>query len=293
MIPVHNGERYLAEAIASVLAQTAPPLECIVVDDGSADASADIARGFGTAVTYLRQDPRRGVSCARNLGARRARGELVAFLDHDDVWLPAKLERQTALLQREAATLALCAVEVVDAGGAARGTKRLVSDDLIAGMLLFDGSETVSASSTGLFHRAALLALGGFDEQLSTSADWDLLMRVLLGGRLAYLDETLVRYRRHDANMSHAIAPMERDMRRAFAKTFADPALPAGLLRRRREAYGRLYRMLAGSYRDSGEWPAVVRTLGTAALYDPGIIAELLRRPRAHRPAGSAASPPR
>jgi glycosyltransferase involved in cell wall biosynthesis len=290
VIPVHNGELYLAEAVASVLAQTAPVLECIVVDDGSTDASAEIARGFGDAVTYLRQTPRRGVSAARNRGVAQARGELVAFLDHDDVWRPAKLERQTALLEQQSATLVLCGVEVIDRHGAPLGTRRLASADLMAGMLLFNGTETVSASSTGLFDRAALVALGGFDERLGMSADWDVLMRVLLGGRLAYVDEPLVQYRRHDTNMSRQVAPMEHDMRLAFAKTFADPRLPEPLRRRRREAYGRLFRMLAGSYRDSGRRRDALRTLARSAAYDPAVIRELIGRRPGRRPPGSAAS---
>src|SRR5947209_2263946 len=97
VIPVRNGAEYIADAIRSVLDQTAPPLECLVIDDGSTDATPEIVRSFGTRVAYVCQS-HAGVSAARNHGARRARGELVAFLDHDDVWLPTKLERQVEAL---------------------------------------------------------------------------------------------------------------------------------------------------------------------------------------------------
>ena len=95
IVPVFNGERYLAEAIASVHAQTSPPLEIIVVDDGSTDRTAEIARSFGAPVRLVGQD-HRGVSATRNHGARVARGALLAFLDADDLYLPHKLARQLA-----------------------------------------------------------------------------------------------------------------------------------------------------------------------------------------------------
>jgi glycosyltransferase involved in cell wall biosynthesis len=277
VIPVFNGARYLPEAIRSALGQSHRPVECIVVDDGSTDATPQTIEQFGRDVTYVRQE-RAGVSVARNRGAALAGGELVAFLDHDDAWLPNKLERQVELLASSPACMALCAMSIVDAQGHVRATKHLrAREDLLTGMLLFDGTETVSCSSTGVIERAALLACGGFDPALSTSADWDLLVRMLLAGPVAYVDEPLVLYRLHDANMSRSVRAMERDMRHAFDKAFADRRLPADLYRRRRRAYARLYRMLAGSYRDSGDTPAALRTLGMALLRDPTIPAELVR----------------
>ena len=95
VMPVHNGERFLAEAIDSVLDQTYPHREIVVVDDGSVDRSAEIARS--RPVRYLRQ-ANRGVAAARNAGLAVARGDFIAFLDQDDTWLPHKLEAQLAFL---------------------------------------------------------------------------------------------------------------------------------------------------------------------------------------------------
>lgn len=95
IVPVFNGERFLAEALESILRQTRPPDEIIVVDDGSRDDSGGIARGFGDAIRYMRQD-NAGPAAARNAGVALAGGDFLAFLDADDVWLPAKLERQLA-----------------------------------------------------------------------------------------------------------------------------------------------------------------------------------------------------
>lgn len=277
VIPVFNGASYLAEAIRSALSQSHPPVECIVVDDGSTDATPDTIRDFGRAVTHVRQN-QAGVSAARNRGAQMARGDLVAFLDHDDIWLPTKLERQVDRLRRAESRLALCAVSIIDADGHVLGTKRLrAKEDLLTGMLMFDGTDTVSCSSTGVVRREALLACGGFDPTLSISADWDLLFRMLLIGGIEYVDDPLVLYRVHDANMSRSMNAMERDMRRAFDKAFADPHLPARLRRRRRPAYARLNRMLAASYRDSGETLSAWRTLAMAVRDDPTIATEVVQ----------------
>jgi glycosyltransferase involved in cell wall biosynthesis len=95
VIPVYNGEQYLREAIESVLGQDYRPIQLIVVDDGSTDRSADIARSFGSDVHY-RFQPNRGIGAARNTGTELARGSFLAFLDADDVWMPGKLTRQMA-----------------------------------------------------------------------------------------------------------------------------------------------------------------------------------------------------
>src|SRR5438552_10684660 len=96
IMPVYNGERYLAAAIRSVLAQTYTAAEVIVVDDGSTDDSAEIVHKFGTAVRYESQLHRGSPDASRNRGVELARGEYLAFLDQDDLWTNNKLELQVA-----------------------------------------------------------------------------------------------------------------------------------------------------------------------------------------------------
>ena len=95
IVPVFNGERYLREAIQSILAQHCPASEVIVIDDGSTDESAQLARGFGAPVRVISQS-NRGPGAARNAGVRESTGEFLAFLDADDIWRPSKLTRQAA-----------------------------------------------------------------------------------------------------------------------------------------------------------------------------------------------------
>lgn len=95
IVPVYNGERFLAEALDSVLAQSSAPYEIIVVDDGSTDGTPEVAARYRERVRYLRQD-NAGPAAARNAGLMRAGGEVMAFLDADDLWHPDKLARQAA-----------------------------------------------------------------------------------------------------------------------------------------------------------------------------------------------------
>ena len=94
VIPAYNAEKYIARTLNSVLSQTVPVCEIIVVDDGSTDATAEVVRSFGEAVTLIQQ-PNAGVSAARNTGIQAAKGDWIAFLDADDEWLPEKIALQT------------------------------------------------------------------------------------------------------------------------------------------------------------------------------------------------------
>ena len=100
VMPVYNGEPYLVEAVESVLAQSYRPLELILVDDGSTDGSAELARRFGTALRYEYQ-ANAGQGAARNRGIQLARGPLLAFLDNDDYWSTEKLALQVAALAND------------------------------------------------------------------------------------------------------------------------------------------------------------------------------------------------
>ncbi|MEA2268531.1 MAG: hypothetical protein QOC64_1141, partial [Solirubrobacteraceae bacterium] len=250
VIPVFNGEAFVADAVDSVLGQTHAPAECIVVDDGSTDATAEVVARFGDAVRLIRQR-NAGVSAARNRGAAAATGRYVAFLDADDAWAPAKLERQLAATARlPEPGLVLCDLELFDeATGATLGRAAMQPGPrTLLDMVLFEGVETVSCSSTALLPRALFERMGGFDAALSMSADWDFLASALLTAPVASVPEALVRYRVHGANMSRNVALLERDMTHAFAKLFARTDLPDDVRRSRRRAEANLHRMLAGSY---------------------------------------------
>lgn len=98
IIPVYNAEKYLADAVESVLQQTVQPAEIILVDDGSTDSSVEVAEKFIPHVILIRQK-NKGISGARNTGIRHSKGDILAFIDNDDIWPPDHIEKLSALLQ--------------------------------------------------------------------------------------------------------------------------------------------------------------------------------------------------
>lgn len=100
IVPVYNGEAFIAQAIESILAQEYEPLEIIVVDDGSTDQTAAVVQQFGARVQYHAQ-ANSGSSAARNCGVGLAQGAWLAFLDADDLWTPGKLQKQTTIMQKD------------------------------------------------------------------------------------------------------------------------------------------------------------------------------------------------
>jgi glycosyltransferase involved in cell wall biosynthesis len=278
IIPAHNADRYLADAIDSALAQTYPGIECIVVDDGSTDRTSIIASAYGERIRVIRQE-QHGVSAARNRGAAEARGGLLAFLDADDRWLPERIERQVRELNTGDGTeAAVCATRVVDASlntlGVIRQNPRVTVRDL-----LLCRANLVSVSSNLLVTRRAFDEIGGFDERLSTSADWKFMYQLVTRGRLAVLPDSLVEYRLHDTNMSSNVERFGSDMFRAFGQIFDPARRQPGVASLERRAYANLHRMLAGSYFVDGSIGPFLRHAWSAVCTHPSVLTYFLALP--------------
>jgi glycosyltransferase involved in cell wall biosynthesis len=261
VIPVHNGERFIAEAVASVLAQTYEPLECVVVDDGSADQTRGIVSSFGASVSYLRQ-PHRGSAAARNAGATAARGQFLAFLDADDIWKPTKIERQMeVLLGSPDLGLVYCSFELIDEEGRHLGVAPCPEPDDVLRNVLLNESASIGLGSTSVVRRQVFDAVGRFDERLSRGCDADLAWRLAAQYPIAAVREPLVGYRQHPAQLHRDVEPWERDwqlvLRTAFSSTLLPPeiqalerrarfnlAFTAAYLRRRDNRVGALARVL-------------------------------------------------
>ncbi len=189
VLPVRNGEAFLAEAIESVLAQTLGDLELIVVDDGSTDESAEIANRFPR-VTVLRQEPL-GLVAALNHGIAQSSAPYVARMDADDIALPERLERQVAFLAANPrAGLVACGVEVIDGE-----TMLLPGEDAALRRRLLLRNPFTHGSV--IIRRAALDAAGGYRPDYGANEDYDLWRRLARSWELAALPEVLYRYRRH------------------------------------------------------------------------------------------------
>ena len=273
VIPNHNYARFLAEAVESVLGQSYPRVELLVVDDGSTDESLEVLRRYGGRLRCISQ-PRQGVSAARNRGIRESRGELVAFLDSDDSWHQEKLARQVARLDRPAVGMVCCGMEQIDEAGRVLGRSvptqrgRLLRDIALLRWTYAPGG------SAALVRRSSLERAGLFDEALSTSADWDLWRRIAAHDEIEICPEPLVRYRVHAGSMHTNLAAFERDMLRAFDKMFADPSA-AGVHRLRRRCYSNLYLMFSGSYVEAGRWGRGLAYAGRSVLAWPPSVGAL------------------
>jgi hypothetical protein len=212
LLAVRNGGPYLSEAVASVLAQTYADFELLIVDDASTDGAVD-ALGKDARIRVLRNERNLGQIPSLNLGLQEARGEYVARLDHDDVCLPRRLEKQVELLDGAAEEIALAATwaDVVDERGALWAHNRPRIDSFV------EFASRVTVGQTDLFHptlmfrRASVLELGSFDERLGAAEDQDLYRQlVLLRREVRVVPETLLRYRRHESQMTVAHSDMVR-----------------------------------------------------------------------------------
>lgn len=194
IIPVYNGERYLAEAIESVLSQTYRPIEIIVVDDGSTDSSADVAKRLPVPVRYCFQ-PHSGLSAARNRGTDLAQGSFFAFLDADDLWVKEKLTRQLALFDSDPR------LDIVFGH-----VEQFHSPDLdnTSGKEMRYPATIMSGYSAGtmLIRRDAFLRVGPFETKWRVGQFVDWYSRAVEKGLRSFmLSEVVMRRRLHTTNM--------------------------------------------------------------------------------------------
>lgn len=191
LMSVHDGAPAVAQAVASVLGQTAGDLELIVVDDGSTDATPDLLAAVRDARLRVIRQARTGLTRALNAGLAHATAPLVARLDADDVALPERLERQRGFLAREPAVGLLgTAAREVDGRGALVRVVRPPVDDAALRRALIRANPFVHSSMT--VRRALLDQAGGYDAALPVAQDYDLWMRLARVTRLANLPDVLV-----------------------------------------------------------------------------------------------------
>ena len=201
IMPCFNAAPYVREAIDSALSQSHGHVELIFVDDGSTDASPDIAiavsKQHGGRMTVLRTH-REGPYPARNLALSRANGEFVAFLDADDYWSRDFLEKMVAPLLQTDAALAYCGWQNV--GAAARGSEPFVppdyeTEDKVAMFLRSAAPWPIHAA---LVRKSVLDAAGGFDTNFATCMDYDLWLRIATSRAIVRVPEVLAYYRHHE-----------------------------------------------------------------------------------------------
>ncbi len=239
IIPAYNAAAFLASALDSVVAQTYRDWEAIVADDGSADATAEVARGRDPRISCVRSACNRGIGGARNLALSRARGELIALLDADDTWLPEYLERQidrydAAVARGENVGIVCCDAYELDPGGLRAQTYSEHAgwvEEVTLTTLLHRNTIFVST----IVPRAVVEELGGFATDCLGTEDYDLWLRILETGRCVVgAREPLVTYRLADTTISSNAIVMSHAMQATYRH-----ALSRGRLTRRQRGIAR------------------------------------------------------
>ncbi|HEX5431353.1 MAG TPA: glycosyltransferase [Bryobacteraceae bacterium] len=191
VIPTYNRALLLRRAVESVLAQTYPVSEVIVVDDGSTDNTREVVESFGGRIQYVYQE-NAGPSAARNNGIRRASGDWIAFLDSDDCWLPDKIRLQVEAVKRNSsAALVYGSAWLILPDGArnligAADPKRLWP--------ALRCSNLITSASCVLVRKEVLIRAGGFREDLRVGEDWDLWTKLASRYSFAAVNEPVLNY---------------------------------------------------------------------------------------------------
>ncbi|WP_263357920.1 glycosyltransferase family 2 protein [Acidicapsa ligni] len=205
IIPTYNRATYIRECIDSVLNQTHPRLEVIVVDDGSTDDTATVLREYGNRIRFLTQK-NAGPAIARNRGIALATGDIIAFLDSDDQWLPTKLERQVQSLEAAGpeVTCSLCNCTVLYANGNKTSTFTLADTMPSCATGIWLNPVEVLLNRFVMFNQAVAIRrevlerVGYFDESLRFGEDYELPFRLALEGPWTIIQDELVIY--HEAS---------------------------------------------------------------------------------------------
>jgi glycosyltransferase involved in cell wall biosynthesis len=211
VIPVFNGERFLGQALDSAFAQDWQPLEVILIDDGSTDATAEVARA--RPVTYLHQD-HQGVSGARNAGVAAARGEFVAFLDADDVWCSGSLERRVRyLVDNPGVGFVLAHMEIFLEPGTPQPHWWAPG---------WNNRPQHGQLQTFVGRREAMATVGPFDRTFDIGEDVEWLARAKdLGVRGELLPDVCTRYRVHELSTTYGRETAAPSVARALAMSLA------------------------------------------------------------------------
>jgi len=202
----HNSSRYLDEAIGSVLSQTLDDLELIVIDDYSIDNTLEIARRYQVEddrVTVISMPKNSGCAVARNVGVRAARGEWLGILDSDDVAMPERFEEQMSLANngQDLVLIGSDFISIDQNGLKIKAHKYPTDHETLAKRLESLGA--FPAHPSIVYRRDMVEKLSGYNSRYNSAEDYDLWLRLSEAGKLASVDKPLVKYRRHEKNMSY------------------------------------------------------------------------------------------
>lgn len=211
IIPVYNGERFLREAVQSVLDQQYEPVEIVIVDDGSTDGTEAVARSLPETVRYLRQT-NQGPAAARNRGIEHAQGSVIAFADADDLWPANKLALQLPYLLRDP-KIEIVLGRIQQVRWSESGAGQTVAEEFA------EPAFSVNLGSA-LVRKSVFERVGLFDETMRYSEDVDWFMRAReAGAEIVTLDAVTLLYRQHDENMTRGKSTSELNVLKALKRS--------------------------------------------------------------------------
>ncbi len=261
IIPCYNGERFVGDAIESILAQTYGDLEVVVVDDGSTDNSAAVVGGYtgGGEVRLVRHEANRGIPAARNTGIASVAGEFVSFLDQDDSWVPEKLDRQIRIFDASPPEVGMVFsdVLVVDDDGASLGLcvgreipRRLDTmcrEERLRALFRHNFIPLISV----LVRRRCLDEVGWFDEDIRGGMDdYELCLRLVAGCDVRVIQEPLATHRVHVLNYSQDTERLIADAPEIIERALAEHPFLSELMPRKLAVH---HFRLARYHRDRGD----------------------------------------
>lgn len=274
IIPVHNGEKTIAETVQSVLNQSFSDFELIVVNSGSSDRTAAQLATFSDPRIQVVTCPKATAAANRNRGVSHSSGDYVAFLDADDLWSPQKLALQYQALQdHPEAAVAYCWTNCIDVQGKyLRHCSFVYWTGNVLPYLLLD--DFIGSGSNVLIQQQAFVDVGGFDEQLTNAEDTDLWLRLAAKYAFTVVPSPQVFYRVSLNSKSSNLTPLEACNLKIIERSFA--AAPAALHYLKPHRVANLYKYLA--YKSLDVLPGqhhplrVTRLLYLALKTDPGLI---------------------
>lgn len=299
IIPAYHAQDFIGQTIESVIKQSYPNWEMLIVDDGSTDGTREVVEKYlaDSRIKYLYQENQERAA-ARNLGIRHACGKYIAFLDADDLWLPAKLSLQVAYLNQHA-EVGLCFTHhnLINSQGLPLGRQAI---NFVSGPDQFYRLLTGNfiPNSTVIVPRFVLDKVGLFDESLPAfgSEDWDMWLRIARFHPIHFMDQPLILYRVHKSNTS--LERMRLSAEAVLQKVFADPTLPVSVVKNKAQVYGFIQLGFSETYLRSNQrkkafqqwqravkaYPAVLITLkglwATLKLFLPYLLIANLPRLR-------------
>lgn len=221
VIPTHNRKTEISRSIDSVLDQSYPHIELIIVDDGSTDGTAEFIRHhYRNDLLTLIVQPNKGVSAARNVGGGQGSGEFVAFLDSDDQWEREKIEKQVAFHQSHPDIHISQTRETwIRNGKQVKFCKKYKKPE---GYIFSDSLELCTVSPSSVFMTRSLFeTYGGFDESMPACEDFELWLRISRTEKVGLVDESLlIKYGGHPDQLSSAYPAMDRYRIYALLKTY-------------------------------------------------------------------------